>query len=475
MCGRNHVADSNSVSNFHEIITRHTDIDLSIDFERTSVKGTTAITAECISEISEIILDTSYLKIDSVTVDGKPTQWELQPRSEPNGSPLHVRLARRYTNGESVYIKIEFETTTQSTGLQWFSAEQADDKKHPFMFSQCEPVHARSIFPCQDAPSIKSTFRIGVLSPLPVVASGIPEHDLIFPPLESSLSVKHYIFNQDIPTSNYLFSVASGNMVGEQIGPKSYLYCSPGNMDACREELKPDLRAIINAAEKLVFEYPWPLYNLVVLPKSFHLGGMENPIFNFYSATVISGDCENVNVVAHEFAHSFSGNLVTNASWEHFWLNEGWTVYIERFILREVRGEAEETLRAMVGWQELEYGIESYGGDDSLDTAMVLDFRGKRPDDIMSTIVYEKGYTFLRYLEETVGRSSWLPFVPYYFTKFSKKAVDSTQMKFVRPLFEGLISVDGSLALQVYEKYKTFYHPTCLRLIRSVLKNGGLL
>ncbi|PYI08797.1 zincin [Aspergillus sclerotiicarbonarius CBS 121057] len=618
MCGNYPVADVNSLSNFHQVTTRHTELELTIDFEQAIVGGSTVTTLECITDISQIIFDTSYLVIKSAAVGTRPLQWELKSYSPPNGCPLHVHLDRRYRSGETLQLRIEFQTTTESTGLQWFSPSQTDDKKYPYTFSQCEPVHARAIFPCQDTPSVKTTFDIGVSSPLPVVASGVPEHSLLFHPVENYPEIKHYTFKQDIPISNYLFAVASGNMVGEQIGPKSYLYCTPGDMPACREELKPDLQKIMDAAEKLIFEYPWPLYNLVILPRSFHLGGMENPIFNFYSATVISGDRANINVVAHEFAHSFSGNLVTNASWEHFWLNEGWTVYIERFILREVRGETEETLRALVGWQELEYGIESYGGENSLDTTMVLNFRDKRPDDIMSTIVYEKGYTFLRHLETTVGRGKWLPFVPYYFAKFSQKSVDSTQfkntvleffesdtdafakltevnwdmwyhkpgaipkpdlrstiyddcqslarkwapesatsvlqpcatdvegwsvcqvlvfldellqkpdlislklvnamnleykwskstnlevltrylrvalragdkrvlaqteevlgqtgrMKFVRPLLEGIMSIDGQLAVRVYQRYKAFYHPTCLRLIEGILENQGLL
>lgn len=140
---------------------------------------------------------------------------------------------------------------------------------------------------------------------------------------------------------------------------------------------------------------------------------MENPVFNFYSSTVISGDRENISVVAHEFAHSYSGNLVTNASWEHFWLNEGWTVYIERYILRELRGENDKTFHAIVGWQDLLYGIQSYGGNESPFTSLVLQFEGKRPDDVMSKISYEKGYTFLCYLENLVGEQKWLTFVPH--------------------------------------------------------------
>ncbi|KAK1479057.1 peptidase family M20/M25/M40 [Colletotrichum tamarilloi] len=289
--------------------------------------------------------------------------------------------------------KVDFETTKNTTGLQWFSPSQTDDKEHPFM------------------------------------SSGVPESELIFPPITDTTEQKTYRFKMEIPISNYLFAVASGNLAGEKIGPKSYVYCAPGDLEACKQEFQPDLQAIIKSAENIIFEYPWPLYNLVVLPRSFHLGGMENPIFNFYSATVVSGDRENISVVAHEFAHSYSGNLVTNASWEHFWLNEGWTVWTERNIVRELRGDDEVELQAIVGWQDLIQSIEMYGGEDSVFTSLVLEFEGKRPDDIMSKISYEKGYTFLCYLEETVGREKWLKFVPYYFRTFYGAAVDSSRFK----------------------------------------------
>ncbi|KAH7012990.1 peptidase family M1-domain-containing protein [Ilyonectria destructans] len=611
--------DIHTRSNFKEVVTEHTVVTLAINFDQQIIAGSTALTlkSRCVEDLNQVVLDTSYLNITRVAINGNPTEWELKPRSEPNGSPLHIYLQNPARYEEVIKLNVDFETTSETTGLQWFSPEQTDDGKYPFVFSQCEPVHARSIFPCQDTPSVKSTFNIHVHSIFPVVASGCPAQDPIYHAVEGTPESKIYTFIQDIPISNYLFSVASGNFVSAQISPRSYIYCTPGHLDACKAELQPDLEGIIQAAEELLFEYPWPLYNLVVLPKSFHLGGMENPIFNFYSATVISGDRQNVHVVAHEFAHSFSGNLVTNASWEHFWLNEGWTVFIERYIIRKLRGEDEETFQALVGWQELLYAIESYGGNESKFTSLVMQFDGQRPDDVMSKISYEKGYTFLCYLEKTVGREKWLVFARHYFKSFSRKAVDSEaftkclqdffeaddeaskalasvdwhmwlhepgapptpnfksklydhciqltakwqslsavsafqpsaadvdgwivgqqlvfldqliagsdpipqayveslgstyglrhsknlevlsrylrvalragdrdslqltanvlgetgRMKFVRPLFEELIDLDKKYAIQIFNKYKNFYHPTCGRLIMNVFQGRGI-
>ncbi|CAH0057765.1 unnamed protein product [Clonostachys solani] len=432
--------DINSYADPTSVTTTHTDIHLDIDFERQVVSGKTSLTLSVVDDtaIKHVVLDTAYLKIGSVLLGEKPLEWELQPWSEPNGRALHIRLADEQPNASTFTLTVTFETEAGATGLQWFQPSQTDDKTHPFMFSQCEPVHARTIFPCQDTPAIKTTFDITIRSILPVVASGIPRHDLLFSPVAQTNTPKTYTFNQPIPISNYLFSVASGNLTGEKIGDRSYVYCSPGDLEACTNELRPDLGTIISAAENLIHEYPWPLYNLVILPKSFHLGGMENPVFNFYSATVISGDRENINVVAHEFAHTYSGNLVTNASWEHFWLNEGWAVYIERYILKQLKGQEYKDFAALVGWEDLVHAVEAYGGSDSPFTKLVLEFQGKRPDDIMSVVQYEKGFIFLSYLEQIVGENKWHKFVPHYFKTFSKKAVDSEEFKkCVQDFFSG--------------------------------------
>ncbi|KAL2678664.1 hypothetical protein Neosp_009415 [[Neocosmospora] mangrovei] len=410
-----HAHDVNTNSNFHDVVTKHTQLQLAVEFDRKILTGSAVLTLEPLKSegLNAVILDTSYLNILSASVGGEQVQWQLGQATDQNGRPLIVQLGHSYAKDENLALEIHFETTNQCTGLQWFGPEQTDDKLYPFLFSQGEPVHARSIFPCQDTPSVKTTFDITISSPLPVVASGIPQHDLLFPPVSSMEETKEYKFQQNVPTSNYLFAIASGNLAGAKIGKMSYLYSAPSSLEAAVAELQPDIDAIIDAAENLIFTNPWPLYNLVILPKSFHLGGMENPVFNFYSATVISGDRENISVVAHEFAHNFSGNLVTNSSWEHFWLNEGWTVYTEREILRQIKGEKAAVFEAIVGWNELVYGIESYGGSESPETSLVLDLQGKRPDDVMSKISYEKGYTFLCFLEKLVGREKWMPFIPH--------------------------------------------------------------
>ncbi|KAF5011604.1 hypothetical protein F66182_15338, partial [Fusarium sp. NRRL 66182] len=198
------------------------------------------------------------------------------------------------------------------------------------MFSQCQAIHARSIFPCQDTPDVKTTFDFNITSPFPVVASGLPVRDA------NAKSNNLYKFKQNVPIPSYLFAVASGDLTEAPVGPRSVVVSSPDKIDDCKWELEAHTEKFIEAIERIVYPYAWGEYNILILPPSFPYGGMENPIYTFATPSLISKYRENVDVIAHELAHSWSGNLVTNASWEHFWLNEGWTTYLERRIMGAV-------------------------------------------------------------------------------------------------------------------------------------------
>ncbi|KAK5172421.1 hypothetical protein LTR04_005561 [Oleoguttula sp. CCFEE 6159] len=216
-----------------------------------------------------------------------------------------------------------------------------------------------------------------------------------------------YTFKQDVPIPSYLFAIASGDLASASIGPRSTVWTGPEELQAAKWELEESTETFIQAAEMIVYPYAWTTYNVLVLPPSFPYGGMENPVFTFATPTIISGDRENVDVIAHELAHSWSGNLVTNCSWQDFWLNEGWTVYIERRIMAEVHGEPHRSFSALIGWKALQDSIERFGEDHEF-TKLVIDLKGKDPDDAFSSIPYEKGF---------------------YFKTFAKKSVDSYEFK----------------------------------------------
>lgn len=424
--------DPNTQSNYNYWLTRHTTADLAIDFKKQRLTGTVTLLLESVTEkqSKEIILDTSFLDIKEVGINGEKTkEWEVKKRTEPYGSPLSINLAAGVSKGTSISVEISLSTTDECTALQWMTPAQTSNKKFPYMFSQCQAIHNRSVFPCQDTPDVKSTYDFKIRSPLPVLASGLPTGASSFVHGKDGESgTLLYSFHQEIPMPSYLFALASGDIATASIGPRSLVSTGPEELSDAKWELEADTEKFIEVAEKIIFPYAWTQYNVLVLPPSFPYGGMENPIFTFATPTIISGDRENIDVIAHELSHSWSGNLVSNASWEHFWLNEGWTTYLERRIQAAVHGESHRDFSAIIGWKSLEDSVKLYGADHEF-TKLVLDLKGKDPDDAFSSIPYEKGFHLLYYLEKLVGISTFDKFIPHYFTKWSRKSLDSFEFK----------------------------------------------
>lgn len=404
-------SDPNTLSNYNNFKTTHTSVDFAIDFQKKLLSGNVVLDLKSTteSETKEVVLDTSYLKISDVSVAGKSAKWNLGSRLEPYGSPLSVMLEQGVPKDKILQLEIAVSTTAECTALQWLTPAQTSNGKQPYMFSQCQAIHARSLFPCQDTPDVKSTFDFRLQSSLPVVASGLPDG---VEDAQASSGERVYRFKQKVPMPSYLFAVASGDIASAPIGPRSTVWTGPDELKAAQWEFEKDTESFIEAAEKIVYPYAWGTYNVLVLPPSFPYGGMENPIFTFATPTVISGDRQNVDVIAHELSHSWSGNLVSNASWEHFWLNEGWTTYLERRLQAVKHGEPARDFSAIIGWKALEDSINQYGEDHGF-TKLVVDLKGKDPDDAFSSIPYEKGFTFLYYLEKLIGKDKWDKFIPH--------------------------------------------------------------
>jgi len=344
-----------------------------------------------------------------VKVAGKKVNWNLADRFEPYGSRLTIDVPSEVDDAD---LEISLATTDKCTALQWMTPQQTGNGRHPYMFSQCQAIHARSLFPCQDTPDVKSTYTFNIRSPLPVLASGLSTGSKLFEAgKKGELGTLLYTFKQEVPMPSYLFALASGDLASASIGPRSQVWTGPEELVSSQWELE-STEKFIQAAEEIVYPYAWTTYNVLVLPPSFPYGGMENPNVVFATPTIISGDRQNVDVIAHELSHSWSGNLVSNASWEHFWLNEGWTVYLERRIMASLHGEAHRDFSAIIGWKALTDSINNYGEDHEF-TKLIVDLKGKDPDDAFSSIPYEKGFTFLYYLEKLIGREKWDKFVPH--------------------------------------------------------------
>ena len=309
------VRDPSTVSNYDAWLTKHTTANLKLDFKEKVLRGVVTLELESQTDkgSKEIILDSSYLSVSSVKVNSNESEWQVKERAEPLGSPVHISVPAGAAKSEVVKVDIELATTDKCTALQWLTAAQTSNNKAPFMFSQCQAIHARSLFPCQDTPDVKSTYSFRITSPHVVVASGVASGE----PETQVGGDKLYSFEQKVPIPSYLFALASGDIATAPIGPRSLVATSPDKLDGAKWEFEHDMETFMEAAEKLVFPYQWGQYNVLVLPPSFPYGGMENPIYTFATPTVVSGDRQNVDVIAHELSHSWSGNLVTSCSWEH--------------------------------------------------------------------------------------------------------------------------------------------------------------
>ncbi|KAF2180580.1 leukotriene A-4 hydrolase [Zopfia rhizophila CBS 207.26] len=424
--------DPNTLSNYHNFVTKHTAASFEIDFSCKVLTGGVVLKLESLTdgESKEIVLDTSFLDISDVKANGKAANWSVGDRIEPYGSPLSIKLDQGIPKGKTLEIEITVSTTEKCTALQWMTPAQTSNKKHPYMFSQCQAIHARSVFPCQDTPDVKSSFGFSIRSPLPVVASGLPTGSKAYQPGKyGKPGTLLYTFEQKVPIPSYLFAVASGDLASASIGPRSTVWTGPEELLDCQRELEGEIEPFMNAIEGVVApSYQWTQYNCLILPPSFPYGGMENPVWTYATPSIISGDKQNVDVIAHELSHSWSGNLVSAASWEHFWLNEGWTTYLERRIQAAIHGETHRHFSSIIGWKALEDSIERYGKEHPY-TQLVVDLKGNDPDDAFSSIPYEKGFHALYAFELLLGKEKWDKFIPHYFQTFKFMSVDSYEFK----------------------------------------------
>lgn len=410
--------DPSTLSNYFDFSVKETRLSLKVLFDEKTVSGSVTFLLHARANSEQFVLDTSFLKISKVEINAdSDVGFELAERKEPLGSALYVPY--KIEKNEEYSLSIDFSTSSECTALQFLEKEATDDEKAPYLFSQCQPIHARSLFPCFDTPSVKSVYKMEVDSPYPSLMSGR---------FLERIGNK-YIFEQPIPIPSYLVAIGSGAIVGAPIGPRSKVYSEPSRINACQHEFEADMEKFLITAEKLVFPYEWKLYDALVLPSSFPYGGMENPNITFVTPTLISGDRENIDVIAHELAHSWSGNLVTNCSWEHFWLNEGWTVYLERRIQGSLHGEPMRHFSAIIGWNDLENAIASMRDSAKRYSTLVQNLKDNSdPDDAFSTVPYEKGSTLLYHIEQVLGgKEVFDPFIPYYFSKFKYKSLDTYQ------------------------------------------------
>ncbi|XP_035735268.1 leukotriene A-4 hydrolase-like [Vespa mandarinia] len=421
--------DPNSFSRPDLAVVTHIHLELNVDFDRKVLSGKAILDIEKKGATNTVILDNRNLIILSViNVDNGSTLNYKVESDIGYGSKFIIELPTpvNSTNENDTRYKIEinYETASDATGLQWLTPEQTTGGKHPYLFSQCEAIHARSVLPCQDTPSVKFTYSAKISAPqeMTVLMSALLDD------VTNNETTKIYRFHQPIPVPSYLIAIAVGVLASKKIGPRSTVWAEQEYIDRSAYEFA-ETETMLQIAEQICGPYVWGVYDLLVLPPSFPFGGMENPCLTFVTPTLLAGDRSLANVVAHEIAHSWTGNLVTNANFEHFWLNEGFTMFVERKINGRMFGEKYRQFSAINGLKSLEECIETLGKSNQI-TNLIPSLIGINPDDSFSVVPYEKGHTLLFYLEQLLGGSDvFEPFLKSYLSTYEYKSIVTNTWK----------------------------------------------
>lgn len=424
--------DKHSLSQPGKARVKHLDLDLKVDFNTKILTGKAVWTIENLAKGDEIIFDTRNLNIDKITIDeDRATTFELGESVEYLGNALKVKIEPGTTR-----VSIWYTTSKDAAALQWLNPQQTAGKQYPFLFTQSQAILARTWIPCQDSPGVRFTYNATVAVPKELLALMSAEN-----PQEKSPEGKYH-FKQPHAIPSYLMALAVGDLQFKSVDNRTGVYAEPVTLDKAAWEFA-DMEKMVDAAEKIYGTYKWGRYDVLVLPPSFPFGGMENPVLTFATPTVIAGDRSLVSLIAHELAHSWSGNYVTNATWNDFWLNEGFTTYFERRIVEAVYGKDEAKMQEYLGYQSLKETVKEIG-ETSDDTRLKINFDGRDPDEGVTDIAYEKGYFFLRTIEEAVGRQRFDSFLNEYFEKHAFQSVTTEQ--FIEDLKSGLLASEPKLA-----------------------------
>ena len=405
--------DYHSLSNPGEMKVTHLDLDLTADFDAKRLKGSVTLTFDKLAaDASELVLDTRDLDIQSVSANGESLAFTLDEADPELGAALRIQVPEGINQ-----VTVSYQTSPQASGVQWLTPAQTAGKQHPFLFTQAQAVHARSFIPLQDSPQVRVTYTAKIKTPEELLAVMSASNDPDTP------RDGEYDFTMPQPIPSYLIALAIGDLQFKAMGERTGVYAEPALLDAAAEEFE-DTESMLEVTEQTYGAYSWDRYDLLILPPSFPFGGMENPRLSFITPTVIAGDKSLVSLIAHELAHSWSGNTVTNATWRDLWLNEGFTTYLTYRIMEMVYGHDRYRKEAVLGYQDLTDDVAALPENDEI---LAIDLRGRNPDDVFSNIPYEKGALFLRELEQKVGRAEFDKFLVDYFQHFAFKSITTDE------------------------------------------------
>jgi aminopeptidase N len=409
--------DYHSFANTEDFRTTHIDLDFTVDFERRVLIGEARLHLERQNEANNpLVLDTRDLAIESVRAGRDDVfadvSFSMGKNSDDLGAPLIVEMP-----ADATTVVIRYETAPDALALQWLEPQQTAGKRHPFLYTQAQSIHARSFIPLQDTPGVRITYDATVRTPpeLRAVMSADNDPDAA---LDGEFS-----FSMPQPVPPYLVALAVGDLEFKAMGERTGVYAEKEILDAAVAEFE-DTEAMLETTEETFGPYRWDRYDLLILPPAFPIGGMEHPRLSFITPTVIAGDKSLVALIAHELAHSWSGNLVTNASWRDLWLNEGFTTYLTNRIMQAVFGDERYRMEMALGYAEL---VDELPDLEDHDEALALDLRDRDPDEVFTSIAYEKGSLFLYELELAVGREAFDRFLMNYFNEYAFQSISTEE------------------------------------------------
>lgn len=422
-----HHQDAHSFANIHQVSTHHLRIVLTVDFTRHQLSGYVEHWLQRLDPAAnKLVLDTKGLRISKVEISADGEHWQasqyLLGLTNPLlGQPLNIRL-----KADTLRVRVHYQTGPDAVGLQWLEANQTTEKKHPFLYTQSQSIHARSWLPLQDTPAIRQTFDATITTPAQIIAVMSADNSRT----DKTSGVHQFAMPQPIPSS--LIALAAGDLHFKAMSANTGVYAEQSYLDKAAVEFA-DINLMMATANRLYGDYPWYRYDLVVLPASYPYGGMENPRLAFVTPTIITGDKSLIGLVAHQLAHSWSGNLVNQGHWDHVWLNEGFTNYVEQRIMQEVYGPKRAALELQLYLQQLEQALVTL---PQTDQSLLADYSQRHPDEAFNPINYVKGQLLLMAMAEHVGQVAFDRFLAAYFANFAFKSV--TTADFVRYATEHL-------------------------------------
>lgn len=413
--------DIHTLGNPAVVRPTHLSLDLRLSFDDKTITGLCEMSLAYQTEkagVAVLDLDSSGLAIHRITVPGSDgvLRFEVGPRRKFLGERLRVFLPELKPDR----ILISYTTSPSAGALQWLAPEMTTSKKMPFLFTQSQPILARTWIPCVDSPAVRVSYDAVVRVPKGMIAVMSAHHGKH----DAAEGVFRFELKHSIPT--YLIALAVGELEFRELSKRTGIYAEPAVLEKAAWEFA-DMERMISATEDLYGAYRWGRWDTIILPSSFPFGGMENPLLTFATPTIIAGDRSLVSLMAHELAHSWSGNLVTNATWSDFWLNEGITTYIERRIVESLYGHEIANMQKLLGQRDLAEEVEELNQSAPKDTILFIDLAERDPDDGFTHIPYEKGANFLTVLEHHFGRKKSDAFLNSYFTHFSFQSISTAQ------------------------------------------------